>query len=164
MNKPQPDCTVCGDSGTYCIGNSGDASDGNAPLLERCDCEAGQPATPAQATAAPTDLSAAIMELRCEKPDYANSEARQAYLFGFITAKKAAADLVRASLPGVPQAEDVAKDAARLDWLDKQRVGYGFEGELEGYEWLMNGPYASIRAAIDAAMLAAIPTTPSGEA
>lgn len=42
--KPKPKCSVCKDTGTYCIGTSGLAEDGNAPLLERCDCDAAYPA------------------------------------------------------------------------------------------------------------------------
>ena len=37
------ECSICNDSGYYCIGYSGLESDGNAPMLERCDCEIGQP-------------------------------------------------------------------------------------------------------------------------
>lgn len=59
LSSAPPSCKLCNDSGTYCIGTSGDASDGNAPILERCDCDAGQPLA-----AAPTPDRAAGAGLR----------------------------------------------------------------------------------------------------
>ncbi|MQA53696.1 hypothetical protein [Pseudomonas piscis] len=46
--KPStPKCKYCGDTGQFVIGNSGDASDGNAPIMARCeDCELGEPNVP----------------------------------------------------------------------------------------------------------------------
>ncbi|MDH0639058.1 hypothetical protein N5D52_19155 [Pseudomonas sp. GD03860] len=39
-----PKCKYCGDTGQIMVGRSGDASDGNAPVLEPCeDCERGAP-------------------------------------------------------------------------------------------------------------------------
>lgn len=39
-----PECKYCGDTGQIMVGRSGDASDGNAPVLEPCeDCERGAP-------------------------------------------------------------------------------------------------------------------------
>lgn len=39
-----PKCRYCGDTGQIMVGRSGDASDGNAPVLEPCeDCERGAP-------------------------------------------------------------------------------------------------------------------------
>jgi hypothetical protein len=49
----EPACSICNDSGQYCTGTSGDESDGNAPILERCDCEAGQPTTTPQEAISP---------------------------------------------------------------------------------------------------------------
>lgn len=43
LANQKPKCPICNDSGQYCVGNSGDERDGNAPILERCDCEVGQP-------------------------------------------------------------------------------------------------------------------------
>lgn len=39
-----PKCNYCGDTGKIMVGRSGDASDGNAPVLEPCeDCDRGAP-------------------------------------------------------------------------------------------------------------------------
>ena len=35
---PNKDCSMCNGSGQYCVGYSGSESDGNAPILERCEC------------------------------------------------------------------------------------------------------------------------------
>jgi len=45
-----------------------------------------------------------------------------------------------------------SRDSARLDWLEAQRVAYGFEDCHEGNEWQIAGPFATLRKAIDAAM------------
>lgn len=52
-----------------------------------------------------------------------------------------------------PARED-GRDAARLDWLDKQGSAYGFEDMHEGNEWSVKGPFGTLREAIDAAMSA----------
>lgn len=44
------------------------------------------------------------------------------------------------------------KDAARLEWLDKQVEAYGFEDIHEGNRWVIDGPYRDLRHAIDNAM------------
>jgi DNA-directed RNA polymerase subunit RPC12/RpoP len=39
-----PECKYCGDTGKIMVGRSGDANDGNAPILESCeDCDRGAP-------------------------------------------------------------------------------------------------------------------------
>jgi hypothetical protein len=39
-----PECKYCGDTGKIMVGRSGDANDGNAPILEACeDCDRGAP-------------------------------------------------------------------------------------------------------------------------
>lgn len=43
-------------------------------------------------------------------------------------------------------------DAARLDFLDSIGEAYGFEDTLEGYRWMVDGPFNSVRASIDDAM------------
>jgi hypothetical protein len=48
--------------------------------------------------------------------------------------------------------EGLAKDAARLDWLDTQKTAYGFQDLHEGNEWGCSGAYATIRDCIDAAL------------
>ena len=45
-------------------------------------------------------------------------------------------------------------DAARLDFLDSIGVAYGFEDTHEGNRWMVDGPFRSVRVAIDAAMQA----------
>lgn len=45
-------------------------------------------------------------------------------------------------------------DAKRLDWLDQQGESYGFQNEHHGNRWVLDGPFRSARAAIDAAMAA----------
>lgn len=44
------------------------------------------------------------------------------------------------------------KDSERLDWLDQQSEAYGFESEHHGNRWVLDGPFKSIRAAIDTAI------------
>jgi len=44
------------------------------------------------------------------------------------------------------------KDAERLDRLDLEREAYGFEGIHEGNRWMIDGPYNTVRDAIDAAL------------
>ena len=42
-----PNCKYCGDTGQFMVGTSGDASDGNAPIMACCeDCELGEPSIP----------------------------------------------------------------------------------------------------------------------
>lgn len=36
--KPDPDCSLCGGTGSYFIGNSGSEADGNGAQTEECDC------------------------------------------------------------------------------------------------------------------------------
>ena len=48
------------------------------------------------------------------------------------------------------KAESVQEDAARLDWLDRQCEGYGFQDIHEGNRWEVRGAYANLRQAIDA--------------
>ena len=43
-------------------------------------------------------------------------------------------------------------DAERLNWLESQREAYGFQDIHEGNRWSVEGPFANVRAAIDAAM------------
>ena len=45
-------------------------------------------------------------------------------------------------------------DAARLDFLNSIGEAYGFEEMHEGDRWMVDGPFNSVRAAIDAAMQA----------
>lgn len=47
------------------------------------------------------------------------------------------------------EVERLREDAARLDWLESQRMAYGFQGIHEGNEWKIDGPYATVREAID---------------
>lgn len=47
--------------------------------------------------------------------------------------------------------EAAEKDADRLDWLETQRMAYGFQDIHEGNEWKVDGPFVSVRNAIDAA-------------
>lgn len=41
-----------------------------------------------------------------------------------------------------------SEDTILLDWFDQQCTAYGFEGVQEGNEWLMNGPFATLRQAL----------------
>lgn len=50
------------------------------------------------------------------------------------------------------RAEAAEKDAERLDWLDRQGIAYGFEDMHEGNSWIMDGPFNTLRSAIDAAI------------
>lgn len=40
-------------------------------------------------------------------------------------------------------------DTARLDWLETQSTSYGFEDMHEGNRWTIEGPFMSLRTAID---------------
>lgn len=46
-------------------------------------------------------------------------------------------------------AEPASKDTERLDWLEKQGYAYGFEDTHEGNRWTIEGPFMSLRTAID---------------
>lgn len=69
------------------------------------------------------------------------------------TIAAAADELVRlhalAAGQATAQADSVQEDAARLDWLDQQCEGYGFQDIHEGNRWEISGPYANVRQAID---------------
>lgn len=42
--RAKPSCKYCGDTGQIMVGRSGDANDGNAPIMEPCeDCDRGAP-------------------------------------------------------------------------------------------------------------------------
>ena len=45
-------------------------------------------------------------------------------------------------------------DAARLDFLDSIGAAYGFEDTHEGNRWMVDGPFSSVRVAIDDMMQA----------
>lgn len=47
------------------------------------------------------------------------------------------------------QLAGVLTDTERLNWLDSQVEGYGFEGIQEGNRWHIDGPFYSLRHAID---------------
>jgi hypothetical protein len=36
--QPHEQCPICHGAGVYCVGTSGQERDGNAPILERCEC------------------------------------------------------------------------------------------------------------------------------
>jgi hypothetical protein len=55
--------------------------------------------------------------------------------------------LVVASAPSA-----VAQDTARLGWLESQGFAYGFADVHEGNSWAVEGPFRTVREAIDAAM------------
>lgn len=61
-----------------------------------------------------------------------------------------AAMIAAAPLPPVVERKD-GEDSARLDWLDQQGYAYGFEDMHEGNRWMIDGPFANLRKAIDAA-------------
>lgn len=52
------------------------------------------------------------------------------------------------------EVEALRKDAARLDRLDIECEAYGCEGIHEGNRWMIDGPFRTVRDAIDAAMAA----------
>lgn len=72
-----------------------------------------------------------------------------------LGAMDAAIDALAALVPQA--AEEVARDAARLDWLDREKWAYGFADVHEGNHWEIEGPFKNVREAIDAAL--SIPTT-----
>ena len=48
------------------------------------------------------------------------------------------------------EAETLRVDAKRLNWLESQRMAYGFQDIHEGNQWCVEGAYCSVREAIDA--------------
>lgn len=52
------------------------------------------------------------------------------------------------------EVEGLRSDAERLDRLDLECEGYGCEGVHEGNRWMIDGPFRTVRDAIDAAMAA----------
>ena len=50
------------------------------------------------------------------------------------------------------EVEALKKDAERLDRLDIECEAYGCEGIHEGNRWMIDGPFRTVRDAIDAAM------------
>lgn len=52
------------------------------------------------------------------------------------------------------QVQALSLDAKRLDWLEAQGVAYGFQDMHEGNRWVVEGPFATARKAIDAAIAA----------
>ena len=47
-------------------------------------------------------------------------------------------------------AEALRVDAKRLNWLESQRMAYGFQDIHDGNQWCVEGAYLSVREAIDA--------------
>jgi len=78
-----------------------------------------------------------------KRHDFRNAEQNAAYI---------AAANPAAILALLDRLEKAEKDAARLDWLDSQGYGYGFEDMHEGNRWTIDGPFANVRIAIDEAM------------
>lgn len=52
------------------------------------------------------------------------------------------------------EVEALRKDASRLDRLDIECEAYGCEGIHEGNRWMIDGPFRTVRDAIDAALAA----------
>ncbi len=69
---------------------------------------------------------------------------------GYNMAIKHAAEAIRALKQAAPVG--AMTDTKRIDWFDKQGTAYGFEDIQEGNEWVMNGPFPTLRKAIDACM------------
>ncbi|WP_313284591.1 hypothetical protein [Stutzerimonas kunmingensis] len=55
------------------------------------------------------------------------------------------------------EVEALKKDAERLDRLDIECEAYGCEGIHEGNRWMIDGPFRTVRDAIDAALQGAQP-------
>lgn len=55
------------------------------------------------------------------------------------------------------EVEALKKDAERLDRLDIECEAYGCEGTHEGNRWMIDGPFRTVRDAIDAALQGAQP-------
>lgn len=49
-------------------------------------------------------------------------------------------------------AKALRTDTERLDWLDNQYESYGFENYHEGNRWILEGPFNTVREAIDAGL------------
>jgi hypothetical protein len=75
------------------------------------------------------------------------------YSRGYAAGEKAGKKSRATPESAEPSAEPSA-DAMRLDWLDQQGYAYGFEDMHEGNRWGIEGPFANLRKAIDAARLA----------
>jgi|GEM_PF-3492462 len=63
-------------------------------------------------------------------------------------------ELVKERDSALKFAADRLMDSERLDWLETQCQGYGFEGEHEGNRWVVDGPYRTVRIGIDDGMAA----------
>ena len=101
-----------------------------------------------------TTATARIAELRAEC-DKANAARRQAQQEAAdLKARIATGDIKHELTRLGNEVEALRKDAERLDWLETQRMAYGFQEINEGNEWKVDGPFATARAAIDAAIQA----------
>lgn len=60
--------------------------------------------------------------------------------------------IAAANAEPVAQSDD-RRDKERLDWLDKHAESYGFERIHEGNRWMVDGPFNTVRDAIDASIL-----------
>lgn len=72
---PNKDCDMCKGSGQYCTGRSGSEEDGNAPILERCECYLDNIAQASEPVAWILDHTPnrAMRQVSCSKP-YVDNE------------------------------------------------------------------------------------------
>lgn len=87
---------------------------------------------------------AAALEQLCKRIEWA----------GDLVALFISVDAAVALRALLAERDELAKDAARLDWLERQSKSYGFEGIHEGNAWEIYGAYRSIREAIDSEIAA----------
>ncbi|MDT9643588.1 hypothetical protein [Pseudomonas sp. JV245A] len=118
--KPNaPKCKYCGDTGQFMVGSSGDASDGNAPIMARCeDCELGEPNAPIELKALRAFVGAAYpVASEINKRGYNWCEA---YLDDALALARAALD--KATEGALKPAEGGGNEPNCLLCLDKKTV------------------------------------------
>lgn len=72
--------------------------------------------------------------------------------YSFTLSPQGLVKVAGATHPGVDAGKLAAleADAARMDFLDSIGAAYGFEDTHEGNRWMVDGPFSSVRAALDA--------------
>lgn len=96
--------------------------------------------------------------------DKLNKVQRDAYykVHCLIREAQGALDAMRqsATTPVIQPVADPGEDTRLLDWFDTQRTAYGFEDVQEGNEWLMSGPFPTLRHALRECMKSGAATAP----
>jgi ABC-type phosphate transport system auxiliary subunit len=95
------------------------------------------------------EVVAAIQTLQAENERLKATIERNTEHYCAVVANKSALQAERDALAA--KLATLEADAERLDWLDSQCEAYGFQDLHEGNRWTIDGPFANLRIAIDAA-------------